>query len=117
MLHVKESSAYGDKCVQISFTWLPRSRNYNKQLPSNLNRWRLPGSVEDEEQIWRDLEEVFRDAGVTDSESRFGQMLSYPPSGALVERTQGLSSGFGHAIPTRTDPGKMGTVGNLLQFE
>ena len=32
-------------------------------------------------------------------------------------RTYPLSSGFGYAIPTRTDPDQEGTVGRLRQFE
>ena len=50
MLHVKESSTYGDR-LRTNFFLDGLSRllgGWLKQLPSNLDRWRLPGSMKDE---------------------------------------------------------------------
>lgn len=65
---LKEGSAYDDR-LRPKFL-LPRllldhSTTKNNSFSSSLDRWRLPGSVKDEEQIWRVLDEVFRDAGFT----------------------------------------------------
>ena len=84
---------------------------YNKQLPSNLERWRRPGIVEDEEQIWKYLDEVFRDAGFTLWTRAFFSIFRSPGL------TYPSSSGFGYAIPTRIDSNQLGSVGRLRQFQ
>ena len=66
--------------------------------------------MDDEEQIWRYLDEVLRDAGFTLWTHAFFSYFKSPG------RTYPLSSGFGYAIPTRTDANKIGTVGMLRQF-
>ena len=82
---------------------------YNNQLPGNICTWRLPGdNCEVEEQIWINLNEVFRDAGFTFWPNAFCSMLriaDYPSS-----------SGFGYAIPTRGKEG-VGSLKKLRQFE
>jgi hypothetical protein len=67
--------------------------------------------MEDEEQIWRYLDEVFRDAGFTLWTHVHFSVFRSPG------RTYPLSNGFGYAIPTRTDPNRIGTVGMLRQFQ
>ena len=111
MLHLKENSAYGDR-LRTNFFYLGCSLNadYNKQLPTNLDRWRQPGTVEGEEQIWRYLDETLRNAGFT-LWTRFYASVFMSPG-----VTYPLSSGFGYAIPTRTDANDVGTVGILRQF-
>ena len=85
--------------------------DYNKQLPNNLEGWRQPGIVEEEEKIWRSLDEVFRDAGFTLWTRAFLSIFRSPGG------TYPLSSGFGYAIPTRLDPNQIGTVGRLRRFQ
>ena len=106
MLHLKENSAYGDR-LRTNFFYLGCSliADYNKQLPTNLDRWRQPGTVEGEEQIWRYLDETLRNAGFT-LWTRFYASVFMSPG-----VTYPLSSGFGYAIPTRTDANDVGTVG------
>ena len=67
-------------------------------------------TVEDEEQIWRYLDEALHDAGFT-LWTRFYASVFMSPGG-----TYPLSSSFGYAIPTRTDANDVGTVGILRQF-
>ena len=83
--------------------------DYNKQLPNNLEGWRQPGIVEEEEKIWRSLDEVFRDAGFTLWTRVFLSIFRSPG------RTYPLSSGFGYA---RTDdPDQVGSVKMLQRFQ
>ena len=84
--------------------------DYNKQLPTNLDRWRQPATAEDEEQIWRYLDEALRDAGFTLWTHFYASVFMSPGV------TYPLSSGFGYAIPSRTDTNGVGTVGILRQF-
>ena len=109
ILHIKKSSAYGGRLCTDSF--LPRlfliGDNTN-QLPSNLGRWRID---EKEEQIWRCLDKVFRDAGFTLWTHAYFSVFRSPG------QTYPLSSGFGYAIPTRIESNRIGTVGRLRQFQ
>ena len=112
MLHLKENSAYGDRLRTKFFFYLGcfLIADYNKQLPTNLDRWRQPGTVEDEEQIWRYLDEALHDAGFTLWRRAFASVFGSPG------RTYPLSSGFGYAIPTRTGANEVGSVRMLRQF-
>ena len=83
--------------------------NYNKQLPSNLEKWRQPEIGEDEQQIWRSLDEVFRNAGFT--------LWRHAFHSVFTTGTYPLSSGFGYAIPSRADnPNGLGGVMMLQEF-
>ena len=71
--------------------------------------WTLPGDTyEAEEQIWINLDKVFRDAGFT----------LWPNALFFVLRIADypLSSGFGYAIPTRGKDG-VGALEMLREFE
>ena len=108
MLHIKKGSAYGDRsCTNSFLPWiLP---DYYKQLPSNLEIWRQPGIVEEEEKIWRHLDLFFSDAGFTLWPRAYFSVFMSP------DRTYPMSSGFGYA---RTDdPDEVGRVSMLQVFE
>ena len=74
-----------------------------------MDTWRLPGhSHEVEEQIWTNLDKVFRDAGFSLWQYAFWSVLTiseYPSS-----------SGFGYAIPTRGNEG-LGSLADLRRFQ
>ena len=84
--------------------------DYNVQLPTNLDMWREPGTVQDMERTWKYLDEVFRDAGFTSWTRAFSSVFKSPGL------TYPMSSGFGYAIPTRTDTNEIGSVGILRRF-
>ena len=90
-------------------TFLPRLLPDDKQLPSNLDDWRVPGSMEeDEARIWRSLDEVLGDAGFT------LWTHSYACNFRSPDGTYPLSSGFGYA---RTDDAdQIGSVSRLRRF-
>ena len=71
----------------------------------------MPGDAEAEEQIWRNLDGLFRDGGFALWPNVFGCTLK-TPDGATAS-----PSGFGYAIPSRTDPNLIGTVGRLRRFD
>ena len=82
------------------------------QLPNDLDTWRMPGnSTQAEEQIWQDLDEVFRDRGFTLWPNAFYSTLSSPGL------TYPLSSGFSYATPSRGIIGGVGTVQRLCRFD
>ncbi|KDR79362.1 hypothetical protein GALMADRAFT_154278 [Galerina marginata CBS 339.88] len=93
----------------------PSSQVHNiirQKLPSNLDIWRIPGDcVEAEEQIWKDLDEVFRDAGLILWSHLHSSVLSAP------ENTYPPSNGFGYVIPFRSDPQAIGGATWLRQFQ
>ena len=66
--------------------------------------------MNDQEQIWTYLDEALRDAGFTLWTRSFASVFRSPG------RTYPLLSGFGYAIPTRTDANQIGTVGKLRRF-
>ena len=74
-----------------------------------METWRLPGrSHEVEEQIWTNLDKVFRDAGFSFWRHAFWSLLTiseYPSS-----------SGFGYALPTRGNEG-LGSLADLRRFQ
>ena len=82
--------------------------SFNDQLPGNICTWRLPGdNYKLEEQIWINLDKVFRDAGLTLWPHAFYSTLrirDYPSSG-----------GFGYVLPTRGKKGA-GGLAKLLDF-
>ncbi|KAG5638071.1 hypothetical protein H0H81_002039, partial [Sphagnurus paluster] len=78
----------------------------------NLDIWRQPGSSwEDEEKIWKDLDEVFREAGFTLWPHQFCAVVKTP------DLTYPISNGFGYASPGRTDLNRIGNVGMLRRFD
>ena len=85
------------------------------QLPQDLDTWRMPGTTyEDEEKIWQDLDQVFRDAGYILWPWRFCSTLVTPG------KTIPLSSGFGYATPTRgisNEKSIAGTIKHLQHFD
>ena len=91
-------------CVWV-VSW---SQGYNNQLPGNIEAWRIPGtSYAAHEQIWINLDKVFRDAGFTLWPNALFSILriaDYPSSG-----------GFGYAIPTRGKEG-VGSLKKLRQY-
>ena len=74
-----------------------------------METWRVPGnSSEEEEQIWINLDKVFRDAGFSLWPYAFWSKLrisEYPSS-----------SGFGYAIPSRGNVG-LGSLAKLCEFQ
>ena len=110
MLHIKRGSDSGKQLR--SFSSCPGClliTGYNNQLPGNMETWRLPGDdYEEEEQIWINLDKVFRDAGFTLWPHVIYFMLrisEYP-----------LSSGFGYALPSRGNLG-VGSLAKLREFQ
>ncbi|PPQ81146.1 hypothetical protein CVT25_015198, partial [Psilocybe cyanescens] len=80
-------------------------------LPQNLDTWRSPGnSWEAENQIWFDLDDVFRDAGYTLWPHALNSTLHTPGD------TYPLSSGFGYSTPNRIQPTGPGTLARLRRF-
>jgi hypothetical protein len=74
-----------------------------------MQTWRLPGnSYEVEEQIWINLDKVFRDAGFTLWPHAFWSTLRISEYPTL--------SGFGYAIPTRGNAG-VGSLEELREFQ
>ena len=108
-LHLKENSAQGERLQNSFYLGWSLIADY-KKLPTNLDGWRQPGTVNDEEQIWRYLDEVLRDAGFTLWTRAFSCVFRSPG------RTYPLLSGFGYAIHTRTDANQIATVGMLRRF-
>ena len=109
MLHIKKSSAYGDRLRTKKNSPRLRLPDHNKQLPSNLHEWRAPESMERELQIWADLDKVFCDAGFALWECAFGSLFRCP------DGKYPSSSGFGYA---RTDDlDQFGTLRWLLRFD
>ena len=108
MLHLKRGSASGKKLRSFS---LCQGRllitGYNNQLPGDIETWRIPGDYAAHEQIWINLDNVFRDAGITLWPNAFSLILriaDYPSS-----------SGFGYTIPTRGKEGA-GSLKRLRQY-
>ena len=109
ILHIKGGSASGNQLrsfsLRLAICWL---QSYY-QLPSDICTWRNPGNTcEVDEQIWINLDEVFRDAGFKLWPNVFHSLLmisDYPSS-----------SGFGYAIPTRREKG-VGSLVNLRKFD
>ena len=64
IIQPQKSSASGEKFGSLRFLSkkLPDKRAITK-LPTNLDVWRMPGDAEAEEQIWRNLDGLFRDGG------------------------------------------------------
>ncbi|KAF8150588.1 kinase-like domain-containing protein [Crassisporium funariophilum] len=89
-----------------------KRRSVRRQLPQNLATWREPGnSWEQQNQIWIDLEDVFRDAGITLWPNAFCCTLLTPGN------TYPLASGFGYATAYRTSPDGPGTLSRLRRFD
>ena len=76
-----------------------------------METWRIPGSSHEvEEQIWINLNKVFRDAGFTLWPHAFCSMLR------VFENPS--SSGFGYVIPTRGNVGVgPGSLKMLREFQ
>ena len=74
-----------------------------------MQTWRVPGNTyEIEQQIWINVDKVFRDAGFT--------LWPHACCSLLKISEYPSSSGFGYAIPTRGNVG-VGSVGKLRQFQ
>ena len=70
----------------------------------------MPGrTLEDHEEIWIKLENVFRDAGFT--------LWPHALFFVLKIADYPSSSGFGYAIPSRGIDGVLGSLSKLRQFE
>ena len=106
---LRQSVALIFLCLVISGHLLITGLQAYNQLPGNICTWRIPGnSNEAEEQIWINLDKVFRDAGFNLWPNTFYSLLmisDYPSS-----------SGFGYAIPTRAEKG-VGSLVNLRKFD
>ena len=76
------------------------------QLPDNHCTWRVPGETY-EEQIWINLDKVFRDAGIMLWSNAYHCVLRIPDHAS--------SSGFGYVIPTRIK-GAVGSLSMLREF-
>ena len=103
----KEAATQAKSCVYFFISRSPPHQIYNNQLPGNFEAWKIPSSFEENEQIWRNLEKVFRDAGFTFWPSALLNLLrvsDYPSS-----------SGFGYVIPSRGKEG-VGSLKKILQF-
>ena len=85
----------------------PPDHRSNNQLPDNIESWRIPGSYAAHEQIWLNLDKVFRDAG----------FMLWPNAFSFVLRIadHASSSGFGYTIPSRGREGG-GLLKMLRQF-
>ena len=74
-----------------------------------MKTWRVPGnSSEEEEQIWINLDKVFRDAGFS--------LWPYACWSTLRIPEYPSSSGFGYAIPSRGSVG-VGSLADLRDFQ
>lgn len=82
----------------------------NLQLPPNLPEWRLPGSGEAEEQIWRALDGVFRVAGYVFWRHQGFNVLTAPDGNPSV-------TGFGYFVRHRSDPKAVGGLVDLQVFQ
>ncbi|KAF8056910.1 kinase-like domain-containing protein [Lyophyllum atratum] len=87
--------------------WATHSRRQRQiirqKLPGDLHTWRLPGhSHEDEEEIWRIIGPVFRNAGFTLWPWIWGCILKTP--GTTPGAAYPSPTGFGYATPYRPNP-------------
>jgi hypothetical protein len=90
---------------------LSQSSTHNVQLPSNLQTWRLPGPKKAEEQIWKDLNSVFHNAGFTLWLYEGFNFLRAP------DNANCSTTGFGFVVPFRLDPKAVGGLQMLRIFE
>lgn len=82
----------------------------NLQLPLSLHSWRLPGSEEAEEQIWKVLNEVFRAADFGLWRHRGFNVLTASVGNPSV-------TGFGYFTHYRSDPKAVGGLVDLRIFQ
>jgi hypothetical protein len=85
---------------------------FDSQLPSSLVAWRSPSrGLKGGEQMWKDIDEILRDEGYLQWPHDYFQLLRSPGL------TYPLSSGFAYAIPSRSEPNGIGSIGKLREYE
>jgi hypothetical protein len=83
----------------------------SSKLPNDLDTWRVPGSVGEEEKIWIPLNAVFRKAGLTLWPVKY-IIFSLQDSQSEFPRV----SGFAYVTSSRGERGEIGTARALTAY-